>query len=59
MEVKTKKYANLFEIYHRNALNNPQSNYIEQNKSHYTYAECNEIINKIASYLQNKHWRYI
>ena len=54
MEVKTNEYSNLFEIYHRNYLNNPQSTYIEHNNSHYTYAECNEIINKIASYLQNK-----
>ena len=54
MEVKTKKYSNLFEIYLRNSLNNPQSTYIEYNESHYTYAECNRIINKVTTYLQNK-----
>ncbi|WP_430409974.1 AMP-binding protein [Kordia sp.] len=52
MEVKIKKYANLFEIYRSNLLNNPKSTYIVHKKSQYTYADCNHIIDRITTYLQ-------
>lgn len=54
MTVKTTEYANLFEIYHKNSLTHPQSTYIAHGNSHYTYIECNAIINKVATYLQHK-----